>query len=705
MTSKSQKKPTSPPPVKISPLDPVATLSEVSDKLRLLLEKIKIFRVIDLCLHFPYRYEDYTRLTPIHELNAGTPAVFEGQICHSYARPSRRSLSLVVEVEDEFGKISLRFFRWYPSLRSKLAVGERVRCFGTPYRLRSLEVSHPQFKLLGDNPPPLPKYLSPIYSTTSGLTQDKLRGLIGVALDAVEGSPLLNYALPKPHPFTTMALPKALRAIHQVEDRSQVIPILSKKHPAMKTILLHDICANLIALRQLREKSKSKPAPLIPYSAQALAELSQRWPFKLTHAQKKAIDEIAQDIASGQAMLRLLQGDVGSGKTVVAAFVAYLCRLAGYQVAFMAPTEILCEQHLETFQQWFGLNDLCAELLTSSLTRKAREGVLTRIAGRQTDVVIGTHALFQNEVQFGRLGLIIIDEQQRFGVEHRLQLARNVQAETKEYFPHQLMMTATPIPRTMASAQLSVLDCSVLDELPAGRTEIKTSILPDSRREELLERVIAYVQQDKQVFWVSPRIEEGDEGQDLQSVNALAKTLQQRLSADQVGVVHGRLKAKQREKIVGDFRKKKFPVLVATTVVEVGVDIPNATLMIVEHCERLGLSQIHQLRGRVGRGSKTSHCILLYREPLSDISQERLRAAYSMDGFVLAKKDLELRGAGEFFGTEQSGAFNMRVGDLFRDEALLAHAQKMAGDLLKSRSPTVKKMLDIWVGDSPETVI
>ncbi|MCA8837452.1 MAG: DEAD/DEAH box helicase, partial [Proteobacteria bacterium] len=691
--------------VVLTPTSSVVDMKGVGDVLIKQLKRLKIERVIDLALHFPFRYVDYTQLTPLNLLKVGAPSAFEGEVTVSEMRQGRHSSSLFLKIEDDFGCLNIRFFRTFPSLKKKLAQGVRIRCFGIPHQYQHmLEVSHPRFEIIDpDVETLLPKFLTPVYPSTAGMAQKKLTELISNALDVLKQTNEHDYLQTIPGiPRWLMPLSGALAGVHRVKDKPTSQLILAKKHPTIKTVIFNDIFANLVALEKMSMRIRQRKCVQIRYEKSALRALNQRWPFTLTDAQKRAVDEIARDLDGKHAMLRLLQGDVGSGKTVVAAFIIYLCRLSKQQVALLAPTEILCEQHLETFASWFSPQELRVELLTSSLSRKNRDDILTRIKNHEVDLVIGTHALFQGDVEFARLALVIIDEQQRFGVEHRLQLTQGEHRDDNQVVPHQLMMTATPIPRTLATANLSILDCSVLDTMPAGRSQIKTSVMSESRREDLIERVRSYVAQNKQVFWVSPRIEIDEENPDLQSVKAVEKTLSSRIGADKVRVVHGRLKTREREKIIGDFRNKEFPILVATTVIEVGVDIPNATLMIIEHSERLGLSQIHQLRGRVGRGHKVSNCVLLYREPLSDISRARLKAAYSTDGFELARKDLELRGAGEFFGTEQSGSLNMRVGDLFRDEALLAQAHKLAKDCLNRDPTTADAVVNIWVQDADQ---
>jgi len=682
----------------------VCALSGVGPRLTEYLKRLDVTRIGDLLFHLPIRYQDRTRLSSIGDLEAYRETQFEGTIQTAQIVYGRRR-TLVCRVSDGTGVVTLRFFHFSRSQKNRLKIGQRIRCFGE-IRLgsKSMEVIHPECRIVDDGKPmPLSLELTPIYPTTDGLHQARLRKLTDQALSIMESAQVNS--LPDVIPTAivrAMGLPDlktALRFVHRPPQKAELDRLAESTHPAQRRLVFEELLAHQIALKHLRQKSKDFTAPKVSRS-DLLSRLLGRFKFELTAAQRRVIDEIERDIATGIPMLRLLQGDVGSGKTAVAAATASILIDAGYQVALMAPTELLAKQHSRQAEEWFGPLGVDTVTLTSRLSKAKRGPVLERLASDRSAFVVGTHALFQNDVTYGKLGLIIVDEQHRFGVEQRLRL-RDKGAQ-KTYRPHQLIMTATPIPRTLAMTAYADLDVSILDELPPGRKPVQTAIIPATRRNEAIERISNACREGRQVYWVCPLITESD-ARDQQAAIDTAEQLVGHLPDIRVGLVHGRLSDKVKDGAMIAFLEGETDLLVATTVIEVGVDVPNASLMVIDNAERLGLSQLHQLRGRIGRGGQDANCLLLYKTPLSQMAKERLRVIReTTDGFLIAERDLALRGPGEFLGTRQAGASQFRIADLSRDSALLLDVQKSADQIISEYPKAARKLLSRWLASRIE---
>lgn len=649
------------------------------------LERIGIRSLWDRVLHLPIRYEDETRLYPIGDVPTGKAVLIEGEIVESGVKfQGRRILSC--RVEDGTGKLDVRFMNFYPSQVKALAVGKRMRFFGEVRAgFFGPEMIHPRVSradaVLGDS-------LTPVYPATAGLSQARLKTLIDEALNSLDLSETLPQSL-----LSGLGLPgfgESVRFLHHPGPDSSRSELDNRTHPAWERIKFDELLAQQLSMRLHYRKRKENSAPVFSGEGRLVRALLDSLPFALTNAQEKVFREIERDLSSGNPMQRLLQGDVGSGKTIVAALSALLAVEAGYQAAVMAPTEILAEQHREKFSKW--LEPLGVEIawLSSSLKKREKEGELEKIRSGNAGLAIGTHALFQEQVVFGNLGLAIVDEQHRFGVHQRLALRQKGE-------PHQLMMSATPIPRTLAMSYYADLDVSVIDELPPGRSPIVTKLISSDRREEVTEKVRDACMSGSQAYWVCPLIEESEALQLQTAIDTHA-----RLSGDFpeicVGLVHGRMASAEKAAVMRDFQEGRIKLLVATTVIEVGVDVPNASVMVIEHAERMGLSQLHQLRGRVGRGSANSFCLLLYQAPLGRIAKERLKAIFeSRDGFEIARRDLALRGPGEFLGAKQSGVPMLKFADIGED-ALLEAARHAADELLAGDPESVNRHLDRWMG-------
>ena len=689
-------------PEKIILDDPVIKLNGVGPKLAQTLERLKILRVGDLLFHLPLRYQDRTRLTPIGALRIYHEAQIEGTIEAAQIVFGRRR-SLVCRVSDGTGALHLRFFYFSRSQQNRLAAGRRVRCFGEARRgPKTIEMIHPECQVIDlDDPPPVAEVLTPIYPATEGLHQARLRKLTDQALAIMDAYEVVDELIPTSI-MDKLGLPglhEALRFVHRPPPDTSTEQLAESVHPAQRRLVFEELLAHQISLKRLRENARDFAAPKVAGSS-LRARLLEGFGFDLTHAQQRVIEELDRDIASGVPMLRLLQGDVGAGKTAVAAAVATVLIEHGYQVALMAPTELLAEQHARNLQRWFEPLGIDVVLLTSRLTKAARAPLLERLATDRPVLAIGTHALFQSDVAYGRLGLIIVDEQHRFGVDQRLALRDKGAREG--FRPHQLIMTATPIPRTLAMTAYADLDVSVLDELPPGRKPVRTAVLPETRRHEIVERIAAACREGRQVYWVCPLIDESEALQ-YQAATDTAEQLAEALPDIRIGLVHGRLPEKDKDAAMAAFVQGKTALLVATTVVEVGVDVPNASLMIIENAERLGLSQLHQLRGRVGRGGQQADCLLLYKAPLSPMAKERLQVMReTTDGFVIADRDLALRGPGELLGTRQAGASQFRIADLSRDAALLLDVQKTATQLLSDYPVAASELIGRWLAERVE---
>ena len=659
------------------------------------LARLGIRQLADLVTHLPLRYEDETRIGSIHDAVSGDTVQVEGTVVETTIkfRPGRQ---LVSEIDDGSGRLMMRFFNFYPSQKSALAPGARVRVMGEIRQgFFGAEMVHPRFRVIRGEAP-LPQALTPVYSTTAGLGQEVLRKMAMRAL----GSADLTEALPEPVRAKLKLLPLdvAIRTLHNPPPDVDAQTLLDGTHPAWRRVKFDELLAQQLSMRQHHDRrSRVRAHPLLQHSHLPKALLSAL-PFRLTRAQTRVLADIRADLTRPHPMQRLLQGDVGSGKTIVAALAALQAIESGYQVVVMAPTEILAEQHYRKFASWMEPLGVTVAWLTGSLKKKEREKALADISSGKAAIAIGTHALFQAEVEFSKLGLAIVDEQHRFGVHQRLALRQKGGASDREIQPHQLMMSATPIPRTLAMSYYADLDVSVIDELPPGRTPVLTKLLSDTRRGEVVQRVRDACLAGQQAYWVCPLIEESEALQ-LQTAIETYQGLQAAFPQLKVGLVHGRLPNQEKVAVMAAFQSGEIQLLVATTVIEVGVDVPNASLMVIEHAERMGLSQLHQLRGRVGRGSQSSACILLYQNPLSQNARERLRIIFeNNDGFEIARHDLRLRGPGEILGARQSGVPMLRFADLEKDIELLEAARSLAAQLLREHPANVQLHLQRWLG-------
>ena len=663
------------------------------------LAKLGIASAFDLVLHLPLRYDDETKLYPINAAPAGQPVLVEGKVarCEVKYRPKRQ---LVCHIEDGSGVLSLRFFNFYTSQLKQLASGTRVRAFGEIRQgFFGAEMVHPRYRVVqGDVP--VSKALTPIYPTTAGLSQDALRRLIERALSECDlGDTLpdeVSAALRLPH------FKEAVRYLHNPPPSAPQGDLVERRHPAWRRVKFDELLAQQLSMRLHYRRRRAAAAPALEPRGTLTRALLERLPFELTRAQRRALAQVQHDLAQAHPMQRLLQGDVGSGKTIVAALAALQCMENGCQVAVMAPTEILAEQHYHKFKAW--LPDAHSDLvwLAGSLRKKERESALARVATGEAKIAVGTHALFQEEVRFQNLGLAIVDEQHRFGVHQRLALRMKGARADENVQPHQLMMSATPIPRTLAMSYYADLDVSVIDEMPRGRTPVQTRLVAEARRDEVIHRIRDACMAGSQAYWVCPLIEESEALQ-LKTALETYETLRQTFPELKVGLVHGRLKPDEKSRVMQAFQAGEIQLLVATTVIEVGVDVTNANLMVIEHAERMGLSQLHQLRGRVGRGAASSTCILLYSPPLTATARERLKIIFeNHDGFEVARHDLRLRGPGELLGARQSGVPLLRFADLSTDVDLLEAARNTADMLVRENAPAVRAHLARWLGERHE---
>jgi len=663
------------------------------------LAKLGIANAFDLVLHLPLRYDDETTLYRINQAPAGQPALVEGKVveCDVKYRPKRQ---LVCHIEDGSGVLTLRFFNFYPSQMKQLAPGTRVRAFGeVRHGFFGAEMVHPRYRAVREEVP-VPRSLTAVYPTTAGLNQDALRRLIERALSECDLSDTLPEETRK-----RLRLPdfrEAVRYLHSPPPNAPQDALLERRHPAWRRIKFDELLAQQLSMRLHYRRRRAAAAPPLKPRGTLTRALIERLPFELTRAQHQALAQIRQDLAQSHPMQRLLQGDVGSGKTIVAALAALQCMENGYQVAVMAPTEILAEQHYRKFVHWVPDPDADLVWLTGSLRKKDKALALARVASGEARIAVGTHALFQEEVEFRKLGLAIIDEQHRFGVHQRLALRMKGARAGQRVQPHQLMMSATPIPRTLAMSYYADLDVSVIDEMPPGRRTVQTRLVSEARRDEVIHRIRDACLAGSQAYWVCPLIEESEVLQ-LQTALETHETIRQTFPELRTGLVHGRLKPEEKSRVMQAFQGGEIQLLVATTVIEVGVDVPNATLMVIEHAERMGLSQLHQLRGRVGRGASGGTCILLYQNPLTATARERLKIIYeNQDGFEVARHDLRLRGPGELLGARQSGVPLLRFADLSADVDLLDAARDVAEALVRENAPAVRAHLDRWLGERHE---
>ncbi|WP_144169892.1 ATP-dependent DNA helicase RecG [Pseudomonas sp. Kh13] len=676
---------------------PVTVLKGVGEAMAEKLAKVGLENLQDVLFHLPLRYQDRTRVVPIGQLRPGQDAVIEGVVSGADVTMGKRR-SLVVRLGDGSGVLSLRFYHFSNAQKEGLKRGTHLRCYGEARPGASgLEIYHPEYRALnGDEPPPpVEQTLTPIYPSTEGLTQQRLRLLCQQSLGLLGPRSLPDW-LPDElaRDYQLAPLDDAIRYLHNPPADADLEELAEGQHWAQHRLAFEELLTHQLSQQRLRESLRSLRAPVLPKAQRLQAQYLANLGFQPTGAQQRVANEIAYDLSQHEPMMRLVQGDVGAGKTVVAALAALQALEAGYQVALMAPTEILAEQHYITFKRWLEPLGIEVAWLAGKLKGKARAAALEQIASG-APMVVGTHALFQEEVKFKHLALAIIDEQHRFGVQQRLALRKKGVAG--ELCPHQLIMTATPIPRTLAMSAYADLDTSVLDELPPGRTPVNTVLVADSRRFEVVERVRAACAEGRQAYWVCTLIEESEE-LTCQAAESTYEELGSALGELRVGLIHGRMKPAEKAEIMAEFKAGNLQLLVATTVIEVGVDVPNASLMIIENPERLGLAQLHQLRGRVGRGSAVSHCVLLYHPPLSQIGRERLGIMRETnDGFIIAEKDLELRGPGEMLGTRQTGLLQFKVADLMRDADLLPAVRDAAQALIARWPEHVSPLLDRWL--------
>jgi len=675
---------------------PVTVLRGVSDKMAQKLARLNIFNLQDLLFHLPLRYEDRTRITPVGAMQPGTAAQI--QVTVEMADVIfRRRRTLLVRVFDGTGTLTLRFFHFSRHQQKQFTPGQQLICFGDPRRgATTLEIIHPEYTLINDEraSATLSDRLTPIYPATEGIQQRTLRKLTDQVLE--QYLPQVEELLPTQvlAQWQLPSLTSALQTLHRPSPEDSLSELVDGNHPARQRLAMEELLAyHLSLLRRRRQRTDEAATPI------AASRWQERFlhglPFKPTDAQNRVIAEINHDLANPYPMLRLLQGDVGSGKTLVAAAAALRTAKAGMQTALMAPTELLAEQHLKTFSGWLSDLGVSVDWLTGRHKGTTRASRLRRIASGEAAVIIGTHALFQEEVEFHQLGLVIVDEQHRFGVHQRLSLREK--GRDKGKLPHQLVMTATPIPRSLAMTFYADVETSVIDELPPGRQSINTAVLPESRRDKVIERIATACGQGRQAYWVCPLIDESDLLQ-LQAASTTRDALQAALPHLTTGLIHGRMSAQQKEAVMAEFSTGKIDLLVATTVIEVGVDVPNASLMIIENSERLGLAQLHQLRGRVGRGSTASSCLLLYSRGLSNAAKSRLATIReTQDGFEIARRDLQLRGPGELLGTRQTGDLQLRIADITRDSDLFSQVQQLAKTLEKHHQSSIDLLIQRWL--------
>jgi len=679
---------------------PLTSLKGIGPALAKKLEKLGLFRIDDLLFLLPFRYEDRTQLVRIGALAAGRRCLVSGEVLLAeVAYRGRRNL--LVRVADGSGQLTLRFFHFSRQQQAQFQTGVSVACFGEVRRGPSgFEMIHPEYRIVRqDQDPAMSDALTPIYPSTEGVQQGRLRYLTDQALRLMEREPP-EELLPADvrQKLGMPSLGEALRFLHRPPPDADVARLAAGSHPCQQRLAFEELLAHYISLRRVRTRADHDAAIALAGSGDLVDRFVSGLPFELTSAQRRVAAEILADLAEPHPMMRLIQGDVGSGKTVIAAIACLQAAASGVQTAIMAPTELLAEQHWRTLADWFRPLGIEPAWLSGSQRTVARREALDAIATGQAQVVVGTHALFQEGVNFQRLALVVVDEQHRFGVHQRMALRDKGRSQGS--YAHQLVMTATPIPRTLAMAAYADLDTSVIDELPPGRKPVATIALPDTRRSEIVARVRAACENGQQAYWVCPLIEES-EVLDHQAAEASYRTLTEALPDLRVGLVHGRMRPAEKERGMQAFKEGLIQVLVATTVIEVGVDVPNASLMIIENAERMGLSQLHQLRGRVGRGTEQSHCVLLYKPPLGAVARERLAVLRdSNDGFVVAQRDLELRGPGELLGTRQTGLPDYRVANLIRDASLMPRVQVVAEQLERSGATIGNAIIRRWLGDA-----
>jgi ATP-dependent DNA helicase RecG len=684
----------------VDPHSTLTSLKGVGPALARKLEKLGLFRVEDLLFLLPLRYEDRTQLVKIGALVAGSRCLVTGEVLLSET-VYRGRRNLLVRISDGSGQLTLRFFHFSRQQQAQFQPGVKLTCFGEVRRgSTGFEIIHPEYRVLRDNQAAATNdALTPIYPATEGVQQGRLRNLTDQALRSMQETPpdeLLPKMITKKLGMPSLA--EAIRFLHRPPPDADVLQLSQGRHPCQQRLAFEELLAHYLSLRSLRALAQTEDAPALTRGDAEVSRFIATLPFELTSAQKRVTQEILGDLSEPHPMMRLIQGDVGSGKTVVAAIACLKAIACGVQAAIMAPTEILAEQHWRNFSEWFRPLGLEPAWLSGSQRAAARRDSLEAIADGRAQLAVGTHALFQEGVEFKHLALVVIDEQHRFGVHQRMALRDK--GKSAGGHPHQLVMTATPIPRTLAMAAYADLDTSVIDELPPGRQPVSTIAVPDTRRAEIVGRVRSACASGQQAYWVCPLIEESDV-LGYQAAEASYQMLTEALPDLRVGLVHGRMRPAEKERGMRAFKEGLIQLLVATTVIEVGVDVPNASLMIIENAERMGLSQLHQLRGRVGRGAAQSHCVLLYKPPLGRIAKQRLAVLRDTnDGFVVAQRDLELRGPGELLGARQTGLPDYRIANLVRDAELMPQVQITAETLRTTSEATAAAIVRRWLGDA-----
>ena len=680
--------------------DSLLNLKGVGPKVAEKLQRLDIYSQHDLLFHLPLRYQDRSRIYPIGSLRAGEERQVRGEVQLSEIKFGRQRM-LLCRISDGTGFITLRFFHFSNTQKDQLKRGAKLLCYGEVRRGKAgLEMAHPEYQFINDSKEiVLDENLSPIYPTTEGVHQLTLRNVMSQVIarlkkDELTLPSLIPNDLLKKHRWPTIK--DALLYIHNPPVDTQLEDLSDARHPTQQSLIIEELLAHHLSMRQLRVAMQKEKAPALKNQTNLIEKFLLALPFKLTAAQQKVVKAINFDLGKSTPMQRLVQGDVGSGKTVVAVLAMLKAIESGYQAAIMAPTELLAEQHFQNFKNWLEPLGLNVIWLSGKLKTAEKRKAIEKINSAEGQVVVGTHALFQEGVEFLKLGLIVVDEQHRFGVHQRLALREK--GNHNEGYPHQLIMTATPIPRTLAMTAYADLDCSVIDELPPGRIPVETVVIPESKRDAIVLRVEQACTQGRQIYWVCTLIEESESLQ-AQAAEDTATLLAEALTDVRVALVHGRMKAEQKERVMSAFKAGEVDLLVATTVIEVGVDVPNASLMVIENAERLGLAQLHQLRGRVGRGSQESACVLMYHGTLSDNARERLAVMRETnDGFEIARKDLELRGPGEVLGTKQTGIMQMRIADLQRDQELIPQVAEMADQLFQHHPDFVEPLINRWIG-------
>ncbi len=698
-------------------------LKGVGPKVLEKLSKLGLNTIEDVLFHLPYRYEDRTRVIPVAALHHGQSALIEATVDHasvSFTRKGKSRRMLLVHVSDGTAKLTLRFFYFNKQQQDALVAGSKLRFFGdVRYGASSLEMVHPEYTRLSDDADvQVEDSLTPVYHSVDGVSQYLLRRVTEQCLQLLSEDDLLTEYLSPDMLLTETfySLAEAIKYVHRPPASANTQQLLNAQHASQSRLIFEELLAQHLSLQILREKNRKYLAPALQTNNHLLYQFIKSLPFELTLAQQKVNQDILEDLESGRPMMRLVQGDVGSGKTVVAALACLKSVESGMQAAIMAPTEILAEQHFKNFSQWFEPLGLNVVWLSGQIKGKKRTAVLNKIMSGEAQIIVGTHALFQNDVYYHSLALAVTDEQHRFGVQQRMALAKKAGQSVAEKTPekksakpqselaHQLIMTATPIPRSLAMTAYADLDYSVIDELPPGRKPVTTVVIQQERRQEILQRIYKACNEGKQAYWVCTLVEESDVLQ-CQAAQNTADMLQHALTDIRVGLIHGRLKSDEKEQLMAEFKKGSIQLLVATTVIEVGVDVPNASLMVIENAERLGLSQLHQLRGRVGRGIEASHCVLLFKSPLSNNAKERLAMMRKTNsGFEIARKDLQLRGPGEVLGTRQTGLIELKIADIVRDEYMLDEVKEAALKILQDSPQSVKPLIDRWIGAAQQYV-